>query len=117
MSSSLFFNDYRLHNIERSLEHLRKASSIPNPFAAKQADIKTLQKEVGELRLLVAVLYRLLLDKGTCTEAEIHTLLSTLDIADGKRDGAFHGDAVSGQPVVKPEVVEEDNGLPKIRVT
>lgn len=117
MSSSMFFKDYRLHNIERSLEHLRKSASTPNPFAPKQADIETLQAEVGELRLLVAVLYRLLLDKGQCTETEIQALLSTLDIADGKRDGAFHGDAVSGEQLVKPELVEEENALPKIRVS
>lgn len=115
--SDSFFGHYRLRSIEKSLDHLRKAASTPNPFAPKQADIETLQAEVGELRLLVAVLYRVVLDKGLCNEAEIHTLLSTLDIADGKRDGAFQGDAVSGAPLVQPEIVEEENPMPKIRVT
>jgi hypothetical protein len=112
-----YFDHYRLRSIEQSLQHLRKAAATPNPFVPKQADVETLQREVGELRLLVAVLYRLLIDKGQCSETEVNALLSTLDLADGRRDGAFHGDAVSGQPLVKPEVVEEENLLPKIRVT
>lgn len=115
--SADYFERYRLRSIEQSLQHLRKTVATPNPFAPKQGDVETLQREVGELRLLVAVLYRLLLDKGHCNETEVNALLSSLDIADGKRDGAFHGDAVSGQPLVKPELVEEENSLPKIRVT
>src|SRR5688500_10191795 len=96
-----FFDHYRLRAIQEDVEHLRKASYKPNPFAPKQADVEALQQEVGELRLLVAVLYRLILDKGLATEAEVHTLISSLDAADGKRDGAFQGDAVSGAPRVE----------------
>ena len=36
---------------------------------------------MGELRLLVAVLYRLLLTKGQFTEGEINTLIASLDAA------------------------------------
>lgn len=117
--SSDYFTYYRLRSIEKSLDRLRSSTSIPNPFAPKQSDVETLQAEVGELRLLVAVLYRLVLDKGIGNEAEINTLLSQLDLADGKRDGAFRGDAVSGTQLVQPELPpeEDDNAMPKIRVT
>jgi hypothetical protein len=108
------FDHYRLREIQKDLEHLRKASYKPNPFTAKQADIETLQQEVGELRLLVAVLYRLILDKGLAAETDIHALLSALDSSDGNRDGAFHGDAVTGSPRVEPP--EPENPFPKIRV-
>jgi hypothetical protein len=114
--SADFFDHYRLRSIEQSLQHLRKTVATPNPFAPKQADIEVMQREVGELRLLVAVLYRLLLDKGHCNETEVNALLSSLAIADGKRDGAFQGDAVSGAPLVEPELVEDDHAMPKIRV-
>lgn len=110
------FDHFRLREIQRNVEHLRKAATIPNPFAAKHADIETLQQEVGELRLLVAVLYRLLLTKGQVTETEVHALISSLDAADGKRDGRFTGDAVSGNPQVATPPAE-DNGMPKIRVS
>ena len=109
-----FFTYYKLQSIEQGLKRLRHTPT--NPFAAQKSDVDALQREVGELRLLVAVLYRVLLDQGQCNEAEIHALISRLDLADGKRDGTFQGDAVSGQPVVNPEMVAEDNGLPKIRV-
>lgn len=108
------FEHFRLSSIEKSLDHLRQTASRPNPFAAKQTDIETLQQEVGELRLLVATLYRLILDKGLATEGEVHTLLSSLDSADGRRDGAFQGDAVSGTPRVDPP--EAEGQFPKIRV-
>ena len=107
------FEHFRLTNIEKSLDHLRQAVSRPNPFAARQADIETLQREVGELRLLVAVLYRAVLDKGLATEPEIHHLLSSLDSADGRRDGSFQGDPVTGVPRVEPP--EPENPFPKIR--
>jgi len=106
---------FRLREIQRTVEHLRKGSATPNPFAPKQADVETLQQEVGELRLLVAVLYRLLLDKGQFSDTEVHALLSTLDAADGQRDGRFSGDAVSGVP--KSEPPPDDNPFPKIRVS
>ena len=67
-----YFDHYRLRSIEQSLQHLRKTVATPNPFAPKQGDVEALQREVGELRLLVAVLYRLLLDKGQCSETEVN---------------------------------------------
>jgi hypothetical protein len=107
------YEHYRLVSIEKRLDKLRQATSQPNPFAPKQADIETLQQEIGELRLLVAVLYRVILDKGLAAEPEIHHLLSTLDSVDGRRDGAFQGDAVAGVPRVEPP--EPENPFPKIR--
>jgi hypothetical protein len=109
-----FFDHFRLRDIQRNVEQLRKASLTPNPFAAKQADVLTLQQEVGELRLLVAVLYRLLLTKGQFTEGEINKLIASLDASDGNRDGQFQGDPVAGTPKVEPV---EENGMPKIRVS
>lgn len=108
------YDHYRLQRIEKSLDHLRKSQATPNPFAPKQADIESLQAEVGELRLLVAVLYRLLLTKGGIDENEVHALVSSLDAADGRRDGQFQGDAISGAPQVAPPT--DDNPFPKIRV-
>lgn len=109
------FDHYRLREIQRDVERLRKNAATPNPFAPKQADIEALQQEVGELRLLVAVLYRLVLDKGQASEAEIHALLGSLDAADGQRDGQFNGDPVTG--IAKPEPPPDENPFPKIRVS
>lgn len=111
-----FFERLRLGRIEKSIEYIRKAAATPNPFAPKQADVEDLQSEVAQLRLLVAVLYRLVLDKQVASETEIHALLSELDSADGKRDGGFQGDPVTGVPIVASEPPEEDNPLPRIRV-
>lgn len=107
------FGDYQ--RLAKSIEHIRKAASTPNPFAPKQADIEALQVEVAELRLLVAVLYRALLNKGVTSEADLQQLIAELDAVDGKRDGGFKGDPVSGKVIVKAEPPEDDNPFPKIR--
>lgn len=111
-----FFTDRRLRDIQKSVEHLRRAASTPNPFAAKQADIETLQQEVGELRLLVAVLYRLLLDQRQFELNDVLAQLSALDASDGKRDGQFCGDAVTGSPQVASEPAD-DHPFPNIRLS
>jgi hypothetical protein len=112
-----FFTHWRLRDIQRSVDHLRAAAQRPSPFAPQQADIKALQQEVGELRLLTAVLYRLLLDKGHLLEPDVHALIASLDAADGRRDGAFQGDPVSGEARSSSEPPEDDNPFPKIRVS
>jgi len=108
------FDHFRLREIQRDVEHLRKAAYRPNPYGPKQADVEALQQEVGELRLLVAVLFRIMLDKGVAANTDIHALLAALDMSDGNRDGAFQGDAVTGAPRVEPP--EPENPFPKIRV-
>lgn len=109
------FDYFKLAQTIRTVENLQKAALIPNPFAPKQADIEALQQEVGELRLHVAVLYRLLLTKGLLTKDEIHDLMNSLDQADGKDDGQFAGDPVSGVSVATHPAEEPE--YPDIRTT
>jgi hypothetical protein len=108
-----FFN-FRLADAVETVEHWKKASRIPNPFTAQKSDIEALQQQVGELRLQVAVLYRLLLSKGLLTETEIQDLLKELDLADGKADGQFDGDPISGISVADHPA--EEPVYPEIRI-
>jgi len=107
------FLNLRLAEAVKTVEQMKKAAGIPNPFAPKQADVEALQQKVGELRLQVAVLYRLLLTKGLITDAEIHELLESLDQADGKADGQFDGDPISGISVATHPT--EEITYPEIR--
>lgn len=96
----------------RTVEHLKKTAGIPNPFVANKTDIAGLQQEVGELRLHIAVLYRLLLTKGFFTEAEVQSLIDSIDLADGNADGQFDGDPVTGVPIAEDPA---DITYPEIR--
>jgi hypothetical protein len=112
---SFDFLNLRLYQTVEWVEQMKRAAATPNPFAVKQADIGALQQEIGELRLHIAVLYRLLLTKDLITEAEIHDLISSLDLADGKPDGQFDGDPVSGISVAMHPA--EEPTYPEIRTT
>jgi hypothetical protein len=91
-----FFHSLQLAETIQNVKHLKKAAGIPNSFAAQKSNIEALQLELGVLRLQVAVLYQLLLTKGLFTQADIQEMLESLDLADGKADGQFDGDPISG---------------------
>lgn len=97
-----FFHSLQVAETIKTVKHLKKAAGIPNSFAAQKSEIQALQLEVGVLRLQVAVLYQLLQTKGLFTQAEIQKVLESLDLADGKADGQFDGDPISGRSIADP---------------
>jgi hypothetical protein len=97
-----FFHSLQVAETIKTVKHLKKSAGIPNSFAAQKSDIQALQLEVGVLRLQVAVLYQLLQTKGLFTQAEIQKVLESLDLADGKADGQFDGDPISGRSIADP---------------
>ncbi|WP_425617945.1 hypothetical protein NA78x_001635 [Anatilimnocola sp. NA78] len=108
-----FVNDHqRIRNLQSQVERLRTSLSRPNPFAPKQGDIEQLQVEVAELRLQVAVLIQVLIQSGIATQPDLERCLADLDAADGKIDGQFDGNPVTGEPAPPPPPEQ----LPKIRV-
>jgi hypothetical protein len=81
--------------IARLKQHMR------NPFDASPSDVNSLRTENAELRLYVAVLFRLLISKGIASEDEVRTLINRIDAADGAVDAGFKGDVVTGRPVAR----------------
>jgi hypothetical protein len=65
---------------------------------AREADeqLVELWSEVLDLRLYVAAAFRLLVDKGVTTAAELRAAVETLDASDGEADGVFRGDVLPG---------------------
>lgn len=101
----------RIRSLQTQVERLRSNLSKPNPFAPKQGDIEQLQVDVAEVRLHVAVLFRLLKEAGIASQAAIERCLVDLDAADGMIDGQFDGNPLTGEPAPPPPV----EPLPHIR--
>ncbi|MBL8799871.1 MAG: hypothetical protein JNM56_38675 [Planctomycetia bacterium] len=84
-----------IDQLKRSLRHRH---AVPN----NDSEIERLSAENDELKLYVAALYRLLIQKRIATPDEIRTLVEKVDAADGQADGAFRGDVVPGRPTAVP---------------
>jgi len=46
-----------------------------------------LDEALGELALAVKTVQRMLVDKGVCSQEELHGMLKRVDLEDGKADG------------------------------
>ena len=50
-------------------------------------DAARLERALGELALAVKTVQRLAVEKGLCTESELHDMLRQVDAEDGRADG------------------------------
>src|SRR5688500_18807861 len=75
------------------LKHSLRAEGRSESAGAERARLRA---ENGELKLYLAVLFRLLVAKGAATADEVRSLVRVVDESDGRADGTFQGDVVSG---------------------
>lgn len=80
------------------IDQLKRSLRTRHAFGNTDSEIARLSSENDELKLYVAALYRLLIQKRVATPDEIRTLVEKVDAADGQADGAFRGDVVPGRP-------------------
>jgi len=85
------------------IDQLKRSLRTRSAFDNTGAEIARLSAENDELKLYVAALYRLLIQKRVATPEEIRTLVEKVDRADGQTDGAFRGDVVPGRPNAVPQ--------------
>ena len=71
--------------------HQRRVPDDLKGDKAQTHAIHLLQDQVDELRLLVATLIRLLLEKQTVKEIDLKRVAMEIDVLDGKADGALRG--------------------------
>jgi hypothetical protein len=78
----------RAAEISRLEERLRSAR---NRDAAVNEEIQRLTVENNELKLYVATIFRVLLDKRLASPQELEAALRQVDLADGVEDGQLKG--------------------------
>jgi len=65
--------------------------------ATTESEVERLRAEIGELRLYVATLFRLLITKGVASQEDVRSIIRLIDGEDGKTDKAFKGDVLTGK--------------------
>jgi hypothetical protein len=110
-----YFRRLALDDLRKQINQLRRNLNSPNPSDAALSEVERLQAEIGELRLYVAVLFRLLFNRELTNLGEVTELLKLLDAADGQEDQAFEGDVITGEPAPRPDPGPEEP-QPNLRV-
>ena len=81
-------NRLDIADTERDLERLKQ--EVAQGFRVDMSQdekIEALVRENGELKLYLAALIRLLVAKGSVSEAELQAMVAAVDAEDGKADG------------------------------
>lgn len=85
--------DWAVEDLEadmtRLCEQVRLQSRIDDDQDSERA---LLRAEIGELKLYLAVVIRLLVAKGVVTKEDLARLVDVIDRSDGSADGQFSGD-------------------------
>ncbi len=85
-------NRLDIDDVERDLSNIRK--EIETKFRADMSQdesIRALIEENGQLKLYLASLIRLLLQKGSITKQELTSMITAIDAEDGRPDGKYTG--------------------------
>jgi cell division septum initiation protein DivIVA len=80
----------RIRRLKKQLAE--KASAIDNA----EASLIQLQVENDQLKLYLAAVVRILIEKGLTSAKEIKRLVEVIDVEDGTADGRLKGDIVTG---------------------
>ena len=80
--------------IEQLRRQLRAQRAKDHGRRATAEEIEQLASENEELRLFVAVIFRVLVRKGIIPAAELREWVDALDAEDGDADGSFRGDVL-----------------------
>jgi len=88
-------NRLDIEDTERDVSSLRRqiSQSVRRDMTQDQ-QLKHLVEENGELKLCLAALVRLLIQKKAITKEELESLVQAVDAEDGQKDGRFMGDVV-----------------------
>ncbi len=89
----------RQHNLSETVGELKILQQRLNKTALGQASVTDelcrLTAENNQLKLYVATIFRLLLDKQLVSFEELETLVDTIDREDGVEDGGYRGEVLA----------------------
>ncbi len=79
------FDFYQQYRIDQLQKETSQAAGVR--AASGGVDLDRLERALGELALAVKTVQRTLIDKGVCTQQELHDKLTSIDLEDGRADG------------------------------
>ena len=74
----------------------------PGDIAVGDEQAESLFKEIGELRLVLASMLKMLLDTQTLTQADLERIADEIDAMDGVVDGKFTGQVAPDGTIAVP---------------
>lgn len=86
--SSDFSQQWSIDNLQDDLQQMRR---LLNETSSKTRPIEQLARENSELKLVVATMLRLLIQRGIVTPTEFQALAAQVDFEDGQLDGKVAG--------------------------
>lgn len=84
----------KISSLNKEVDRLKQSAPSPAHTESMQAQLDHLRAENGELRLYIAVLFRVMKLKGIIGRDELVDLLKQIDIEDGKSDKSLAGDVL-----------------------
>jgi multidrug resistance efflux pump len=88
-------NRLDIADTERDIASIRRQiAAASHGDDTQNRRIQTLSRENAELKLYLAALTRLLLQKGAIERQELETLVDAIDAEDGQRDGGYQGEVL-----------------------
>jgi hypothetical protein len=79
------FDFYQQYRIDELRKETAQAAAVRG--ATGSLDAERLEHAIGELALAVRTVQRMLIEKGVCTQQELHDKLRAIDLEDGRADG------------------------------
>ena len=90
--SSGYSQQWSIDNLRDDLQHMQR---LLNEASSKTQPIDQLVRENSELKLVVATMLRLLMQRGIVTSTEFQALAAQVDFEDGRLDGKVAGPLMS----------------------
>jgi len=81
-----FYQHYRIDQIQKETSQVRMETAAVRG-AGGNVDAAKLEEALGEIALALKTVQRMLVDKGVCSQEELHGMLRRVDLEDGKADG------------------------------
>lgn len=81
-----FCQHYRIDQIQKETSQVRVETAALRG-AGGNIDAAKLEEALGEIALALKTVQRMLVDKGVCSQEELHGMLKRVDLEDGKADG------------------------------
>jgi hypothetical protein len=81
-----FYQHYRIDQIQKETSQVRVETAALRGTGGN-IDASKLEEALGEIALALKTVQRMLVDKGVCSQEELHGMLKRIDLEDGKADG------------------------------